>query len=93
MGRAEKYIVAMHYILSAPVKDAGLLREGTAAMAEKNIMAEIQQVIKELGEARDEVGSAAGYASKKGLLLIRCPKGSAGMAEVVNPKGFAPKLF
>ena len=46
-----------------------------------------------MGEARDEIGSAAQYASKEGLLLVRCPKGAAGMAEIVNPKGFAPKLF
>ena len=46
-----------------------------------------------MGEARDEIGSAAQYASEEGLLLVRCPKGASGMAEIVNPKGFAPKLF
>ena len=46
-----------------------------------------------MGEAREEIGKAVPHAMEKGLLLIRCPEGEAGMAKIVNPEGFTPQIF
>ena len=46
-----------------------------------------------MGEAREEIHKAVPYAVSEGLLLIRCPKGSSGMAKIVNPAEFVPRLF
>ena len=46
-----------------------------------------------MGEAREEIGVAVPHAMDKGLLLIRCPEGEGGMAKIVNPAEFTPKLF
>ena len=46
-----------------------------------------------MGEAREEIGKAVPHAMEKGLLLIRCPEGEAGMAKIVNPAEFAPRSF
>ena len=46
-----------------------------------------------MGEARNEIDKAVPYAESEGLLLIRCPKGSTGMAKIVNLVGFVPRLF
>ena len=46
-----------------------------------------------MGEAREEIDRAVPYGVGEGLLLIRCPKGSAGMAKIVNPAEFVPRSF
>ena len=46
-----------------------------------------------MGEAREETDKAVPYAESAGLLLVRCPKGSSGMAKIINPAEFVPRPF